>query len=46
MVNERHIDTALLYRTERAIGEAIRESGIPREEFFVVTKLWYVRNAR
>ncbi|KAK0479096.1 reductase AKOR2 [Armillaria luteobubalina] len=35
----RHIDTALLYGTEKVIGEAIRESGIPREEFFITTKL-------
>ncbi|PBK61527.1 Aldo/keto reductase [Armillaria solidipes] len=35
----RHIDTALIYGTEKVIGEAIRESGIPREEFFITTKL-------
>lgn len=38
----RHVDTALSYGTERAVGEAIRESGIPREEVFVTTKLPYV----
>ncbi|MDQ1657481.1 MAG: 2,5-diketo-D-gluconate reductase [Cryptosporangiaceae bacterium] len=36
----RHIDTATLYRNERSVGQAIRESGIPREEIFVTTKLW------
>ncbi|KAK0199489.1 NADP-dependent oxidoreductase domain-containing protein [Desarmillaria ectypa] len=38
-VGYRHIDTALIYGTEKVIGEAIRESGIPREEFFITTKL-------
>ncbi|KAG7439554.1 Aldo/keto reductase [Guyanagaster necrorhizus] len=42
----RHIDTALLYGTEKAIGEAIRESGIPREEFFITTKLPFNRQDR
>jgi len=40
IVEYRHIDTAALYGTESAVGEAVRESGIPREEFFIVTKLW------
>ncbi|PBK84894.1 Aldo/keto reductase [Armillaria gallica] len=35
----RHIDTAQVYGTEKVVGEAIRESGIPREEFFITTKL-------
>jgi diketogulonate reductase-like aldo/keto reductase len=36
----RHIDTALLYMNEQSVGKAIRESGVPREEIFVTTKLW------
>lgn len=36
----RHIDTARIYGTEPAIGKAIRESKIPREELFITTKLW------
>ena len=36
----RLIDTASMYGNEREIGEAVRESGIPREEVFVTTKLW------
>ena len=36
----RHIDTAALYQNEAMVREAIRESGIPREEIFVTTKLW------
>ncbi|KAK0232519.1 reductase AKOR2 [Armillaria fumosa] len=35
----RHIDTAQIYGTEKVVGEAVRESGIPREEFFITTKL-------
>ncbi|MGC9399529.1 MAG: aldo/keto reductase [Anaerolineae bacterium] len=36
----RHIDTAAMYGNERGVGQAIRESGLPREEVFVTTKLW------
>ncbi len=36
----RHIDTASVYKNEEAVGEAIKESGIPREELFITTKLW------
>eukprot|EP00250_Pteridium_aquilinum_P008707 c18149_g1_i1 orf=284-1405(-) len=36
----RHIDTAHLYGNEKAVGDAIRASNIPREEIFVTTKLW------
>lgn len=36
----RHIDTAFLYGNEAEVGQAIRESGIPREEIFVTTKIW------
>jgi len=36
----RLIDTAASYQNEPAVGEAIRESGIPREEIFVTSKLW------
>jgi diketogulonate reductase-like aldo/keto reductase len=36
----RHIDTARFYGNERDIGDAIKKSGIPREEIFVTTKLW------
>jgi len=35
----RHIDTAYGYRNEEAVGRAIRDSGVPREEIFVTTKL-------
>ena len=36
----RHIDTASFYGNEREVGEAIRESGIDRDEVFVTTKVW------
>ncbi len=36
----RHIDTAHAYGNEGAVGEAVRESGVPREEIFIVSKLW------
>ena len=35
----RHLDTATMYRNESEIGKAIRESGVPREELFITTKL-------
>lgn len=36
----RLIDTAASYHNEEAVGNAIRNSGIPREELFITTKLW------
>ncbi len=39
-VGYRLIDTANAYQNERAVGRAIKASGIPREEIFVETKLW------
>jgi 2,5-diketo-D-gluconate reductase A len=39
-VGYRHIDTAMIYFNEREVGAAIAESGIPREELFVTTKLF------
>ena len=35
----RHIDTARKYGTERAVGEAMRASGIPRQDIFLTTKV-------
>ena len=40
----RSIDTAAIYGNEEGVGEAIRLSGIPREELFVTTKLWSTRH--
>ncbi|KXU35239.1 hypothetical protein AXK12_05945 [Cephaloticoccus capnophilus] len=39
-IGYRHIDTAQCYHTEGIVGRAVRESGLPREEVFVTTKLW------
>ena len=36
----RHIDTAHAYYDEAGVGRAVRESGIPREEIWVTSKLW------
>lgn len=36
----RLIDTAAAYMNEKAVGEAIKKSGVPREELFITTKLW------
>ena len=36
----RSIDTAAIYRNEEGVGKAIKESGVPREELFITTKLW------
>ena len=36
----RHIDTAHAYQNERGVGQAVKESGIPREEVWITTKLW------
>ncbi|HEY0700943.1 MAG TPA: aldo/keto reductase [Micromonospora sp.] len=35
----RHIDTATMYGNEREVGRAVRDSGVPRDEVFVTTKL-------
>ena len=36
----RHIDTAAAYFNEAEVGKAVRDSGIPREEIFIPSKLW------
>ena len=41
-IGYRHIDTSLRYgdgQGEKEVGEAVRESGVPREEIFIVSKL-------
>jgi len=35
------VDTAAMYRNEADVGEAVRASGLPRDEVFVTTKLWF-----
>ncbi len=39
-VGYRHIDTAMIYENEADVGKAIQQSGVPRQEIFVTTKVW------
>lgn len=36
----RHVDTAHAYQNERSVGRAVAESGLPRDEVWITTKLW------
>ncbi|KUI40013.1 oxidoreductase [Mycobacterium sp. GA-1199] len=36
----RHIDTAAAYQNEREVGEALKKSGLPRDQVYITTKLW------
>jgi 2,5-diketo-D-gluconate reductase A len=38
-VGYRHLDTATIYRNESEVGRAVRDSGVPREDVFITTKL-------
>ncbi|WP_379971678.1 aldo/keto reductase [Entomomonas asaccharolytica] len=42
----RLIDTAFIYGNEKCVGQAVRQSGIPREEIFIITKLYPSQYAR
>ena len=37
----RHIDTAKFYNNEESVGKGVRDSGIPREDIWVTTKVWH-----
>ena len=39
-VGYRLIDTAMIYRNERGVGNAIKHTSVPREELFITTKVW------
>lgn len=39
-VGYRSIDTAQAYHNEEGVGNAVRKSGLPREDFFLTTKVW------
>ncbi len=39
-VGYRHLDTAAAYGNEEGVGQAVRRSGLPREDVFITTKLW------
>lgn len=36
----RYIDTAAYYRNEAVVGQAVQDCGLPREELFVLSKIW------
>lgn len=36
----RHIDTAVIYGTEKHVGRAVKRGGVPREQLFITTKIW------
>ena len=40
-IGYRRIDTAMFYKNEPEVGRGIRMSGVPREEIFVSTKIWF-----
>lgn len=40
----RHIDAAAIYRNEAAVGEGIRQSGVPRSDIFITGKLWNTKH--
>lgn len=40
-IGYRHIDTAQMYKNERAIAEALNVSNVPREDIFLSTKIWH-----
>ena len=39
-IGYRHIDTAWIYKNEKAVGEGIRDSGVARDDIFLTTKIW------
>jgi diketogulonate reductase-like aldo/keto reductase len=41
----RHIDTAEFYENEQDVGKAVRDSGIPRNQIFITTKIWTARKS-
>ncbi|SDZ27533.1 aldo/keto reductase [Herbiconiux ginsengi] len=40
----RLIDTAAMYLNEKGVGEGVRRSGLPRDDVFVTTKVWFTEN--
>ena len=42
----RHIDTAQFYNNEAAVGQGVRDSGVPRDDIWVTTKVWWERLSR
>ena len=44
-VGYRLLDTARMYENEEAVGQAVKDSGLPRQEVFLTTKLWQPSNS-
>jgi len=44
-VGYRHIDTAAMYQNEAGVGAGLRASGVPRNEIFLTTKVWFTEIA-
>ena len=44
-VGYRLLDTARMYENEEAVGQAVKDSGLPRQEIFLTTKLWQPSNS-
>jgi len=42
-IGYRHLDTAQAYENEAEVGEGLRASGLPRDEVWVTTKIWFDR---
>ena len=40
-VGYRHVDTAIMYENEEAVGQGLRASPVPREDIFLTSKVWY-----
>lgn len=40
-IGYRHIDTAAMYQNETGVGAGLRDGGLPRDEIFLTTKVWY-----
>jgi diketogulonate reductase-like aldo/keto reductase len=40
----RHIDTAAIYGNEESVGRAVKQSGVPRKELFITSKLWNAKH--
>jgi 2,5-diketo-D-gluconate reductase B len=45
-IGYRHVDTARMYGNEEEVGRGLQEGGVPREEIFLTTKLWYTELTR
>ena len=40
-IGYRHVDTAQAYGNEEAVGRGLRDSGVPRDDYFLTTKVWF-----